>query len=275
MPELPEVEHVSKELNRLVSGRRVEMAELRRQRLAPDIRPSAFAKKLAGTTVNLVHRRGKHVLLDLDNGRTLIVHLRMSGRFMILNPDHEDPKFTHAVFHFEDQERLVFQDQRHFGLMKIVETKDLFDAKELAKLAPEPFSEDFSAEYLGKILKSSGRSLKELLLDQTKVCGVGNIYASEAMFLAEISPRRRARNVPKSRVEPLFQSIITVLTEAIETQSSIIPDPVVIGEGIYGVSDPRWNVYDREGEPCPTCSAEIKRIRQGARSTYFCPKCQR
>lgn len=275
MPELPEVEHVTKELQRLIAGRRIELAELRRQRLAPDITPKKFAAKLAGATVNFVHRRGKNILIDLDNARTLIVHLRMSGRFMLLTPDHDDPKFTHAAFHFADHNRLAFQDQRHFGLMKIVDTKKLFDAKELAKLAPEPFSDEFSAEYLAKILKSSGRSLKEVLLDQTKVCGVGNIYASEAMFLAGISPKRLARNVPKSRIEPLFQSIRTVLTAAMKVQSSIIPDPVVIGEGVYGVTDPRWIVYDHEGEPCPKCATEIKRIKQGARSTYYCPKCQR
>ncbi|NOT49286.1 MAG: DNA-formamidopyrimidine glycosylase, partial [Acidobacteria bacterium] len=140
MPELPEVEHVSKELQRLIAGRRIETAELRRQRLAPDIGPTEFAKKLAGSAVNFVHRRGKHILIDLDNGRTLIVHLRMSGRFMLLTPDDDDPKFTHAAFYFNDQGRLVFQDQRHFGLMKIVDTERLFETKELAKLAPEPFS---------------------------------------------------------------------------------------------------------------------------------------
>lgn len=275
MPELPEVEHVSKALQRIAAGRHIETAELRRQRLAPDIHPSSFADKLVGTTINFVHRRGKHILIDLDNGRTLIVHLRMSGRFMLLTPDCEDPKFTHAVFYFSDQTRLVFQDQRHFGLMKIVDTKALFEAKELAKLAPEPFSEEFSTTYFERTLKSSGRSLKEVLLDQTKVCGVGNIYASEAMFLAGISPRRLARNVPRSRVEPLLRSIQTVLTEAMERQSLIIPNPVVIGEGVYGEADSRWQVYDREGSPCPNCSTEIRRIRQGARSTYFCPKCQR
>ncbi len=275
MPELPEVEHVSKALQELVAGRRIEMAELRRARLAPDTDADTFSNKLARAVINFVHRRGKHILIDLDNGHTLIVHLRMSGRFMLLTPDDDDPKFTHAVFHLADQSRLVFQDQRHFGLMKIVETTKLFEAKELSKLAPEPFSSNFSQLYFRQILKTSNRVLKEVLLDQTKVCGVGNIYASEAMFLAGISPRRRAKNVPASRVGPLFESIKAVLSEAIEAQSSITPDPVIIGEGVYGVADARWRVYDRENEPCPNCSAPIQRIRQGARSTYFCKKCQR
>lgn len=275
MPELPEVEHVTRALQRLVAGRSIETAELRRARLAPDTIPSKFASDLAKASINFVHRRGKHILFDLNNARTLIVHLRMSGRFMLLTPDHPDPKFTHAVFYFADQTRLIFQDQRHFGLMKIVRTNKLYEAKELAKLAPEPFSDEFSASYLSNTLKSSGRVIKEVLLDQTKICGVGNIYASEAMFRAGISPRRRASNVPKARVGPLFESIVAVLTEAIEAQSLVTPDPVVIGEGVYGVSDERWQVYDREGDACPTCTTAIRRIRQGTRSTYFCPKCQR
>ncbi len=275
MPELPEVEHVAQALQGLIAGRRIESAELRRARLAPDTKPSKFAAELAGTGINFIHRRGKHILIDLENGRTLIVHLRMSGRFMLLTPDHEDPRFTHAVFHFSDQNRLVFQDQRHFGLMKIVETSELFEARELAKLAPEPFSAEFSPDYLRTTLKATNRVLKEVLLDQTRVCGVGNIYASEALFLAGISPRRRGKNVPGSRIEPLFTSIRNVLSEAMAAQNTIIPDPVVIGEGVYGVVDARWRVYDREGEPCPNCATPIRRIRQGARSTYFCSKCQR
>lgn len=276
MPELPEVDHVALALQKIVAGRKIEAAELRRERLAPDIKPRSFAKKLAGTSINFIHRRGKHILFDLDNKHTLIVHLRMSGRFMLLTPDDADPKFTHAVFHFSDQARLVFQDQRHFGLMKIAETAKLYEAKELAKLAPEPFSDDFSAEYLNAKLRSSRRVLKEFLLDQTKVCGIGNIYASEALFLAGISPRKRTERVSRKRSALLFDSIRAVLSEALESIADIIPDPVIIGEGVYGNgSETAWRVYDRENEPCTTCATPIRRIRQGARSTYFCPKCQR
>ncbi len=184
MPELPEVETISKALDKLVRGRTISTASLLRQRLAPDISPASFAIALRGSAINFVHRRGKHILFDLSNGKTLIVHLRMSGRFSLLQAETEDPKFTHAVFHFGTDERLVFDDQRHFGLMKLVDTPKLHEAKELQKLAPEPFSDEFSIEYLSAILKTSKRNLKEFLLDQTKVCGLGNIYAAEAMFAA-------------------------------------------------------------------------------------------
>jgi formamidopyrimidine-DNA glycosylase len=276
MPELPEVEHVVRALQTVVAGRVIVKAELRRERLAPDITKRSFAKKLAGATINFIHRRGKHILFDLANGRTLIVHLRMSGKFLLLTSDDVDPKFAHAVFYFADETRLVFQDQRHFGLMKLVNTPKLFDSKELSKLAPEPFSDEFSTSYLLASLKTSNRVLKEFLLDQTKVCGLGNIYASEALFLAKLSPSKRAQTVSKSKVDALFSSIRDVLDEAIISGGSIDIDPRNIGEGVYGDgSKTAWRVYDRENEPCPDCGSAIKRIKQAGRSTYYCGKCQR
>jgi formamidopyrimidine-DNA glycosylase len=276
MPELPEVEHVTNALRPVIVGRSIERAELIRARLAPDTTPKTVARRLAGAAVETVHRRGKHILIGLDNRRTLIVHLRMSGRFHLLGPDDTNPKFSHAIFYFADGIRLVFEDQRHFGMMKIVETKDLADTKELAKLAPEPFSEDFSVEYLSSVLARSGKPIKEFLLDQTKVCGVGNIYASETLFLSGISPRKKAKSIRGKSVEKLQTNVRIVLNEAIDLTKTIIPDPVVIGEGVYGAGSlMRWRVYDREGKECPECSSPIKRIRQGARSTYYCAKCQR
>lgn len=276
MPELPEVEAVARDLGRRIVGRTIRQAELRRERLAPDTTSGSFARKLANSTVERVHRRGKHILLELGGGKTLIVHLRMSGRFLLLDADEADPKFAHAVFHFDDDGRLVFDDQRHFGLMKVVKTSMLAETKELAKLAPEPFSDEFSVEYLTGKLRSSNRILKEILLDQTKVCGVGNIYASEAMFLSGISPKRRGSGLSVSRCAVLHGNIKDVFNEAIELGVSVEPHPTVVGEGVYGAkSEVRWRVYDREGESCVACSYVIRRIKQGGRSTYYCPKCQR
>ena len=143
MPELPEVEAVARWLNSHVKSRFIESAHLLRPRLAPETAPEIFAKHLSKRKIENVGRRGKHLLFMLNDGQTLLVHLRMSGRFSVLSAEQENPKFTHAVFHFDKDERLVFDDQRHFGLMKIVKTNELHDAKELNKLAPEPFSDDF------------------------------------------------------------------------------------------------------------------------------------
>lgn len=276
MPELPEVELISKSLNSLVRGRYIAAAELFRERLSPDTTPAEFAEKLQETTINFVHRRGKHILFDLNNDRTLIVHLRMSGRFSLLDAASVDPKFTHAVFHFNDEKRLVFDDQRHFGLMKIVETANLHKAKELAKLAPEPFSDEFSIEFFRRTLKSSARNLKEFLLDQTKVCGLGNIYASEVMFAARVHPATSANAVSRQKSARLHQNIRDVLHEAISYADGLDVDPRNLEGGYFsGSDDPRWQVYDRENEPCLSCQTPILRLKQGGRSTYFCRRCQR
>ena len=276
MPELPEVEIVARSLNKVVAGRTIASARLLRPRLAPDTTPAQFSKLLRDARINFVHRRGKHVLFDLASGRTLITHLRMSGKFMLLGPDADDPKFTHAVLHFEDDTRLVFQDQRHFGLMKIVKTTELHEAKEIKKLAPEPLADEFSIAYLRTALQSSKRTLKEVLLDQTKVCGLGNIYASEAMFLAGANPVTPAYKLSKPKTAALFETIRLVLSEAVELGSSMPVVPENIGGSIYGNgSDWEWRVYDREAEPCFNCKRPIVRIVQGGRSTYFCRRCQR
>ncbi|HQZ98422.1 MAG TPA: bifunctional DNA-formamidopyrimidine glycosylase/DNA-(apurinic or apyrimidinic site) lyase, partial [Pyrinomonadaceae bacterium] len=225
---------------------------------------------------NFVHRRGKHILIDLTGRKTLIVHLRMSGRFSLLQAEAENPKFTHALFHLTTGERLVFDDQRHFGLMKLVETDTLHEAKELKKLAPEPFSTEFSIEYLTKAAKGSKRSLKEFLLDQTKVCGLGNIYAAEAMFAAGLDPTKPADKLSKSSIAKLHEAIIAVLNEAVSHAGTRDVDPENL-EGSYfsGLDDAGWFVYDREGEPCKNCETPILRLKQGGRSTYYCRKCQR
>ncbi len=276
MPELPEVETISRSLDSLVKGRTVIAAELLRQRLAPDIDAKDFAEKLKGRHINFVHRRGKHILFDLNADLTLIVHLRMSGRFSLLPAERENPKFTHAVFHLDGDDRLVFDDQRHFGLMKIVSTTELSETKELKKLGPEPFSEEFSKEYFQGVLKSSKRSLKEVLLDQTKVCGVGNIYASEAMFAAGIHPGVQSDKVSKPKAAKLHESVRTVLQEAINYAANLAVDPENL-EGSYfsGSDDPSWLVYDRENEPCRHCNTVIVRLKQNGRSSYYCRVCQK
>ena len=276
MPELPEVELVTRSLNTIVSGKVIAKAELLRERLAPDCPPSDFAHRVSACKINLVHRRGKHILFDLDNGRTLITHLRMSGRFLHLPIESENPKFTHAVFYLNGDTKLVFDDQRHFGLMKLVETSRLNEVESIKKLAPEPFSDEFSPSYLLNQLRSSKRSLKEFLIDQTKVCGLGNIYAAEAMFLAKLNPEQSANTISAQKSVILHEKIRQTLGEAVELGSTLAIDEANIGGSIYGSgSDWTWRVYDREGDECEVCKAAILRIKQGGRSTYFCKRCQR
>ena len=276
MPELPEVELVARSLNKLVSNRKIVAAELLRERLAPENPPAEFAERLKDSQINFVHRRGKHVLFDLHNRNTLITHLRMTGRFMLLPVERELPKYAHAVFYFEDEMRLVFQDQRHFGFMKIVETARLYEAKEIKKLAPEPFSDEFNLQYFRAVLKTSKRNLKEFLLDQTKVLGLGNIYVSEALFLSKINPQTAADRVSARKASVLFEKIREVLAESIAHGSTLNVDPENIDGSYYGGGyKNRWRVYDRENENCTNCATPIARLKQGGRSSYFCPKCQK
>ncbi len=276
MPELPEVELVTRSLNETVCDKKIVSARLFREKLAPNLSPKLFSKIIKNTTIRSVHRRGKHILLKFDNKKTLIVHLRMTGRFLLLPSEREDMKFTHAAFYFEDESRLIFQDQRHFGYMNLVETSKLNEAKEIKKLAPEPFSDEFSTAYFNSILNTSKRNVKEFLLDQTKVCGLGNIYAVEALFLSRINPLTPAKEISTVKINRLHKFIRKVLQDSIDHGSTMNVDLSSLEESYYGGGyEGHWRVYDQEGEACPNCKTKIKRIKQGGRSSYFCPRCQR
>ena len=276
MPELPEVELVARALDGLVSSRRVVAARLLRAGLVPDAPPAVFARRLRGRRIERVTRRGKHVLFEFEGGLVLVAHLRMTGRFLLLPLEAELPKHTHALFYLDDGRRLAFSDQRHFGMMKLVATAELARTKELRLLAPEPFSAVFTPEYLRATFARTRRTLKETLLDQTKVTGLGNIYAAEAMFLARINPFRTASEISTRRLPRLHRAILDVFDEAITHGSTMNVDPEDIEGSYYGGGyEGHWRVYAREGEPCLACRARIQRIAQAGRSTFFCPRCQR
>jgi formamidopyrimidine-DNA glycosylase len=274
MPELPEVELVVRSLRDIIVGRTIVAAELLYQRLAPAHTPRNFAKLLRGVTIVAVERRAKFILFKLDSEHTLVTHLRMTGRFLLLRQEDEVPKHTTAVFYLDDETRLIFNDQRHFGMMKIVKNGKL--AKLFADLAPEPFGDEFSPEYLFDVMQTSRRSIKEFLLDQTKVCGLGNIYASEALSISAINPKTPANKVSRKRVAPLHSAIVQVLFDSIEHGSTLIVDPNRVEDSYYGGEyESRWRVYDQEDKPCQKCAAPIRRVVQGSRSTFYCPRCQR
>jgi formamidopyrimidine-DNA glycosylase len=276
MPELPEVELVARFLDKLSTGQSILVAELLRPGLAPETSPRKFARLLKNARIVRVTRRGKHLLFMFDNDRVLIVHLRMTGRFLYLPLEVPLPKHAHAVFYLDSERRLVFDDQRHFGMMKIVTRANLYEAKELRSLAPEPFSDSFTSDYLHAALSRSRRTLKETLLDQRRVTGLGNIYAAEALFLARINPFGLASAFSKRRAPRLHRAILDILTESLAHGSTLNVDPTNIDGSYYGGGYAgRWRVYDREGEPCLNCGASIRRLSHAGRSTYFCPRCQR
>ena len=275
MPELPEVEHVVRALRSAVTGRTIVAAQLRLPRTAPLISNRSFARQLKGARIEGVKRRGKYILIELNAGRVLLVHLRMTGKFVRIPGDQKLPPYSHAVFYLDDDSVLVFCDMRQFGRMNLVPATQLAESAELRILAPEPFSETFTVPHLRQILSRSHRSVKQLLLDQTKVLGLGNIYASEALFLARISPFAEAGRISQARVVRLHEAIRQILEEAIAEGSTLRIDLDDEGSSYIGSSERFWRVYEREGEPCVRCGSKIRRVVQGGRSTYFCPKCQR
>ncbi len=255
---------VARELRQLLAGRIITRARLLRPGLAPLNAPQVFARSLKGVSVLDIERRGKHLLAHVSGGTTLITHLRMTGRFLDVGASDRPPAHTHAIFWLDTGRKLLFIDQRHFARMQLVSSSELHLVEQLRRLAPEPFHADFDAGYLHGVIRQSSRAIKLVLLDQTRVVGLGNIYAAEALFRAGISPRLPGARLSFPRARLLHREIIGVLTDAIES-----------GSRPYSENDESWGVYDREGEPCKVCSVPIRRIVQGGRSTYYCSRCQR
>lgn len=274
MPELPEVEHVVRALRPVVTGRRILAAELNLKRTVPELSRAAFARQLRDAVITGVGRRGKYILFELESGKLLTTHLRMTGKFVSLTTEESLPPYAHVVFYLDDERRLVFCDMRQFGRMRLITNVQRLP-KELTSLAPEPLSDEFTEEYFLETLSRSKRSLKQLLLDQTRVLGLGNIYAVEALFLAGVNPRKAANRLSKPRARKLYQAIRQILREAIDAGSTLQIDIADGKSSYFGTTERFWRVYEREGEPCVNCGTSIKRIVHGGRSTYYCPRCQR
>lgn len=276
MPELPEVEMVARHLRALVVGRTITKAQLLWPRTAPEQTARQFAAGLKGARVEAVGRRGKYILVHLHNGRTLLVHLRMTGRFFYLDSQAELPSHARAIFQLDNTKQLLFHDVRKFGKLHLVPTSRLHESAQLAALAPEPFSAEFSLAYLFDTLRASAQQIKLALLDQTKVLGLGNIYAAEALHRAGVHPKLAARKLSKPRAARLHQEIVSVLNEAIANESTLNTDPESLDASYTGGTyETMTRVYERAGMPCLVCATPIRRIVQGQRSTYFCPQCQR
>jgi formamidopyrimidine-DNA glycosylase len=275
MPELPEVEQIVRALAVTVSGRRIVAAELRLKRTAPGISAKSFDRKLRNSLIQAVGRRGKYIMFELDSDQVLTVHLRMTGKFIVSSENAALPPYAHVIFYLDDHRRLIFCDMRQFGRMRILPHRKVSSARELSTLAPEPFSEEFTVQYFIDTLSRSRRSLKQLLLDQTKVLGLGNIYASEALFLARINPFKSASSLSAQRGLRLYQAIRDVLKTAIDAGSTLRIDLGDGGGSYFETPERFWRVYEREGEACENCGAKIRRVVHGGRSTYYCGRCQR
>src|SRR5882672_10456300 len=275
MPELPEVETVRRGLALRMTGRRIVQAELRRQDLRRPF-PPMLARTLTGAAIGKLARRGKYILIELDDNGTLLLHLGMSGRITAGPAGAPHAVHDHVVLTLDDGTVVRFNDARRFGLLDYMRRGEEAAHPLLAGMGPEPLEPGFDGRYLSAKLAGKMTPIKAALLDQKIVAGLGNIYVCEALYRAGISPRRLAATVTGARAGRLVAAIRDVLTEAIEAGGSSLRD-YVQADGELGYFQHRWAVYGREGEPCPGCGCAegVRRVVQSGRSTFFCGKKQR
>lgn len=268
MPELPEVETIARGLHALVQGRRIVDASL----LAPSILRAGTVESLPGRTVTHVSRRAKLLLLHLDNGGFLVFHLKMTGRVWVAGPGLPLPRHTHLVCALDGGDRLVFEDTRRFGYCAVFQAGEMQAWDFFKNLGPEPL--ETGAGELSRRIGRRRAGVKALLLDQTVLAGIGNIYADESLFAARIHPSSLAAAIPEPKRVRLFEELRRILLEAIRAGGSTISD-YRNAYGKSGIFQDSFQVYGKKGQPCPACGRPLKAERVAGRTSTHCSGCQR
>jgi formamidopyrimidine-DNA glycosylase len=267
MPELPEVETIRAELAPRLTGRELRRVEILDPRLTRPIDLFEVAEELEGDRVVAVERRGKYLVLRLESGLALLVHLRMTGGFVFEPASHE-----RAILELDDGTRLAYRDVRRFGTWLVLEDVEL-DPYLTAKNGPEPLGSRFTSDWLAARLAVRRAAIKSVLLDQRVVAGLGNIYADEALWRARVNPLRPAQSLTREEVGRLHRAIRAALRTGIARQGSTLRD-YARPDGSAGSMQEEFRVYGRDGLPCPRCRTPIAKARVGGRGTWFCPRCQ-
>ncbi|MBO9316962.1 MAG: bifunctional DNA-formamidopyrimidine glycosylase/DNA-(apurinic or apyrimidinic site) lyase [Chloroflexus sp.] len=272
MPELPEVETVARSLVPQLQGRIiVSLAKLDWPKMITPS-PSEFAALITGRRIESIGRRAKWLLLTLDRGWTIAIHLRMSGHLLVTEPAAASEQHVHFALALDNGRYLIFNDQRKFGRVHLLDQQGLAALDQAH--GPEPLTDDFTPDTLAQQLQHRRAPIKTLLLDQHLIAGIGNIYANEALWLAGIHPLTPGAALSPEQINHLHRAIRVVLQEAIANQGSSLRN-YRDSYGQRGSQQEHFNVYDRAGKPCPRCQTLIERIVVAQRSTYFCPLCQR
>lgn len=274
MPELPEVEVLRRSLAPHLTGDTVERIEVWNRALREPIEPARLRRASVGRRVVALRRRAKFLLIDLEGGSTVLVHLGMSGRLTLAAEDEPREAHEHLAFHLRSGRRLRLRDPRRFGVVLSRPTATLERDPHFAHLGAEPLETGFSGALLAAAAQGRRGPVKAFLMDGRVVVGIGNIYASEALFRAGVDPRRSVARIAARRWDALAAAAVQVLASAIEQGGTTLND-FADGEGNSGYFQVSLAVYDREGEPCLACGAPVRRIVQAGRSTFFCPRCQR
>ncbi|MDQ7798794.1 MAG: bifunctional DNA-formamidopyrimidine glycosylase/DNA-(apurinic or apyrimidinic site) lyase [Candidatus Edwardsbacteria bacterium] len=272
MPELPEVETVRRDLTRSLAGKRIERVDILNASSLKGATPKGFLGGISGRSFIRFDRRGKYLILHLDTGKVLVVHLKMTGVLQYQQKGDSLPRAARIIFYFSGGRRLVFSDQRKFGSIELA--RDAGSIPSLQKMGPEPLEKDFTPEALKERLGGRRGPIKPLLLDQAIIAGLGNIYAAEALHRAGIAPQRPANQLSGPEIKKLHHAIFQVLGEAIAARGSSV-DTYRDGQGKKGWFQVKHRVYGKQGTKCRRCGGTIvKEIFRG-RGTYWCPKCQR
>jgi formamidopyrimidine-DNA glycosylase len=274
MPELPEVETIKRTLETKIKGLTIKAPEVFLPKIIKTPGLQELSARLPGKKIKKLERRGKYLLFHLSENLALVIHLRMTGSLVYSLPNAPFAPHTHVIFHLDNGDQLRYSDLRQFGHISLVQANELINIPGLANLGLDPFDPNFTRDHFKKELKRKRATLKPLLLDQSFVSGLGNIYADEVLFRARLHPQRQSHTLIPREATRLFCAIREILQEGIENRGTSIKD-YVDGNGKAGNYQNLLKVHNRAGEPCFKCGKPIKRTRLGGRSTYFCPSCQR
>lgn len=276
MPEMPEVEIIRQHLDSRLAGKRIKSVEILLPRqLKWPATVEQFSSLCCGPEIEAMERRGKYLLLRLAGEVRIIFHLRMTGSLVYVEAGQEyENAHLRAVFHLEDGSRLCFADIRTFGVIYGLKPGELDMVKGLREMGPEPLSPEFTAEYLEHLARKGKAPIKNLLLDQRKIGGIGNIYADEALFLAHVHPKRLAGSLSHEECQKLWQAVNQVIEAGIRDGGTTFRD-YRNGEGGKGSHQEHLYVYHRQGEPCRECGVLIEYTKVAGRGTHYCPMCQR
>src|SRR3989338_2907465 len=279
MPELPEVETICRQLSKLIVGKKIKEVEVKLAKLvkAP---LTDFRHAVNEAKIKSVARRAKLVILGLDNGWSMIIHLKMTGQLIYQSTINNqqltiENKHTHAVFYFTDGSKLLFNDLRQFGYIKLIRTDELGEFFVKEGTGPEPLAEDFTlAKFEALLVKKPKAKIKQFLMDPKNIAGIGNIYSDEILFFAGVHPLRRNHDLKKKEIKKIFQGIKKILPDAIKLKGTSANN-YLDAFGRKGEFLKKLKVYGREGQKCVKCKGNVYRIKINGRSAHFCPLCQK
>ncbi len=269
MPELPEVETIKNELSPYIIGRCITDVSLLWEGIARQPSAEEFRARLSGQKITGINRRGKYLIISLNSGDFLIVHLKMTGSLLVGKNSSEPPKYTRAIIHLDRGTDIFFRDPRKFGVMRLVQDPNTV----IGKLGPEPLEANFTPQLLAKLLAKRTAPIKALLCDQDLIAGIGSMYADEALFAAGIHPLRSGGSLSQEEVECLHSTIQRVLRAAIGNKGASVQN-YFRPDGTIGIAHFEFKVAHRGGQPCFNCGTPIQRLPIRNRGSYFCPKCQ-